>query len=160
MAVCRPHDAAPSTPQRTTGPNERTQASMARCPSPDTLWCAVPRTPPRPSITVVVTVRLGGSEPTTLPASASVTSTLERATPRLAIFRSPPWLGSVGGPADYIPVGAAHRRFYQVRPVPKARTEADTSETGHPSRGSGSEMGQASARPSTLGSGRPPSVAR
>ena len=105
---------------------------FARCPSPDTLWCAVPRTPPRPSITVVVTVRLCGSEPTTLPASASVMSTLERATPRLAIFRFPPWLTTVGGPADYIPVGAAHRRFYQVRPVPKARTEADTSDDGHP----------------------------
>src|SRR5439155_13817587 len=80
---------------------------MARCPSPDTLWCAVPRTPPRPSSTVVVTVRLCGSEPTTLPASASVTSTLERATPRLAIFRSPPWLTTVGGPADNVPVEAS-----------------------------------------------------
>lgn len=57
---------------RATGPNDSAQASMARCPTPETLKCSTATTPPRSSSTAALSDSLCGSIPTMWPTAVAV----------------------------------------------------------------------------------------
>src|ERR1035437_474926 len=129
-----PHPEAPSTPQRTTGPNCSAHASSARCPSPETRKCSLETIPPHRSTTVAVSVRLCGSTPTTFPARSGVISVLDGPGPRrtclpllpIRVLLAVALRATVKGPVDNVPVGIdaptdhVGKRSYQVRPVPES----------------------------------------